>query len=131
MGRFAVCLSDPPSRAQEPARQALDPARQASEPVRQASEPTKQTSEPAGQASEPASQASEPATQVSEALEGGNGRMDGRMDERRTENLPILQDFVPYRGRCPATVQLQPKNYIKRGKGTADHMMPLGDWFLY
>ena len=51
--------------------------------------------------------------------------MDGRM-----ENLPILQDFVPYRGRCPATAQLQPKNYIKRGKGTADHVMPLGDWFF-
>ena len=47
------------------------------------------------------------------------------------ENLPILQDFVPYRGRCPATAQLQPKNCIKRGKGTADHMMPLGDWFSF
>ena len=55
--------------------------------------------------------------------------MDERKDER-TENLPILQDFVPYRGRCPATAQLQPKNCIKRGKGTADHMMPLGDWLL-
>ena len=31
---------------------------------------------------------------------------DGRMDERtngQTENLPILQDFVPYWGRCPAS----------------------------
>ena len=55
--------------------------------------------------------------------------MDERMDGQ-TENLPILQDFVPYQGRCPATAQLQPKNYIKRGKGTADHMMPLGNWFL-
>ena len=54
-----------------------------------------------------------------------NGWMDGS-----TENLPIsLQDFVPYQGRCPATAQ-QPKNYIKRGKGTADHMMPLGAWFF-
>ena len=26
----------------------------------------------------------------------------GRTNER-TENLPILQDFVPYRGRCPAS----------------------------
>ena len=62
------------------------------------------------------------------ALEGG---MDGRMDGRtygRMENLPILQDFVPYRGRCPAAAQLQPKNCIKRGKGTTDHMMPLGNW---
>ena len=35
---------------------------------------------------------------------GGDVRTDVWMDERtdkRTENLPILQDFVPYRGRCP------------------------------
>ena len=38
---------------------------------------------------------------------------------------------VPYRGRCPATARLRPENYIKRCKGTADHMMPLGDWFLF
>ena len=31
---------------------------------------------------------------------GGDGRTDGRTNER-TEFLPILQDFVPYRGRCP------------------------------
>ena len=43
-----------------------------------------------------------------------DGWMDGRMDVR-TENLPILPDFVPYRGRCP-----------EQGKGTADHLMPLG-----
>ena len=97
----------PPSRAQEPARQALDPSSQASEPARQASEP------------------------ASQASRGGtDGRTDGRTDERM-ENLPILQDFVPYQGCCPATAQLQPKNYIKRGKGTADLMMPLCDWLLH
>ena len=53
--------------------------------------------------------------------------MDGWTDGR-TENLSILQDFVPYRGRCPAAAQLQPKNCVKRDKGTADHIMPLGDW---
>ena len=58
-----------------------------------------------------------------------DGRTDGWMDGQ-TENLPILKDFVPYRGPCPATAQLQPKNCIKRGKGTADHMMPLGDWLF-
>ena len=56
-----------------------------------------------------------------------DGQTDGRMNEW-TENLPILQDFVPYWDRCPAKAQLQPDNYIKRCKGTADHMMPLGDW---
>ena len=38
-------------------------------------------------------------------LDGQEGGMDGWTYERtyeRTENLPILQDFVPYRGRCPA-----------------------------
>ena len=39
----------------------------------------------------------------------------------RMEILPILLDFVPYRGHCPARAQLLPKNCIKRGKGTADH----------
>ena len=37
--------------------------------------------------------------------EGGtDGRTDGRTDGQtnvRTENLPILQDFVPYQGHCP------------------------------
>ena len=50
--------------------------------------------------------------------------MDEWTDEQ-TENLPILQDFVPYRGPCPATAQLRPKNCIK---GTADHIILVGDW---
>ena len=39
--------------------------------------------------------------------EAPGGGTDKRTDERtdgRTEFLPILQDFVPYRGRCPTTV---------------------------
>ena len=54
--------------------------------------------------------------------------MEGRMDVR-TENLPILQDFVPYRGRCPASQRKIYANKEKQGKGIADHLMPLGDWF--
>ena len=34
-------------------------------------------------------------------LDGPEGGTDGQT-KKRTENLPILQDFVPYRGRCPA-----------------------------
>ena len=59
-----------------------------------------------------------------------DGRTEGQTDGR-TKNLPILQDFIPYRGHCPATAQLQPKNYMKRGKGTADHMMPFGNWSYF
>ena len=36
--------------------------------------------------------------------EGGDVRTYGRTNGR-TENLPILQDFVPYRGRCPKKEQ--------------------------
>ena len=56
------------------------------------------------------------------------GRTDGRTDGRM-ENLPILQDFVPYRGRCPASQRKIYANKEKQGKGIADHLMPLGDWF--
>ena len=54
--------------------------------------------------------------------------MDGRMNGR-TENLPILQDFVPYRGRCPAS-PMKTMEKVEQGKGTADHLMPLGYSFL-
>ena len=40
---------------------------------------------------------------------GGNERTNKCTNERtneRTEILPILQDFVPYRGRCPKTVMM-------------------------
>ena len=39
------------------------------------------------------------------------------------ENLPILQDFVPYWGRWPAfPYEIWEK--VKQGKGTADYLMP-------
>ena len=63
-----------------------------------------------------------------------DGRTDGWTDRQmdgRMENLCILQDFVPYRGRCPTTAHFQPKNCIRRGKSTADHMTPLGDWLYF
>ena len=54
------------------------------------------------------------------------------MDERtygHMENLPILQDFVPYWGRCPAS-PMKTKEKVEQGKGTADHLMPLGYLFF-
>ena len=56
-----------------------------------------------------------------------DGRTDGRMDGQ-TENLPLLQDFVPYRGRCPAS-PMKTKEKVEQGKGTADHLMPFGYLF--
>ena len=52
---------------------------------------------------------------------------DGRT-EGQIEFLPILQDFIPSWGRCPATL-CDFKTAKKQDKGTADHMMPVGDWF--
>ena len=46
----------------------------------------------------------------------------------RTEFLPIQQDFVPCRGRCPATL-CDFTTSKKQGKGTADLMMPFGVLF--
>ena len=55
------------------------------------------------------------------------GQTDGRMD--KLEFLPILQDFVPCWGCSPVTLQ-DLTTSKKQGKGTADLMMPLGDWFM-
>ena len=44
------------------------------------------------------------------------------------EFFPILQDFVPCWGRYPATF----RDFTiseRQGKGTADLMMPFGNWF--
>ena len=38
-----------------------------------------------------------------------DGQMDGQTDgwtDGRMENLPILQDFISYRGRCPKNLLL-------------------------
>lgn len=50
--------------------------------------------------------------------------MYGQTD-RSMEFLPILQDFVPYLGRCPATL-CNCTASKKQGKGIADLMMPFG-----
>ena len=52
-----------------------------------------------------------------------------------TEFLPILQDCVPYWGRCSATIEVTIEKTIKetveQDKGTGDHLMPLGDWLNF
>ena len=45
---------------------------------------------------------------------------------RLTENLPILQEFAPYQGRCPAYPH-ETKEKVEQGKRTAVHLMPMGD----
>ena len=44
-----------------------------------------------------------------------DGWTDGRTDER-TENLPVLQDFVPYRGRCPKRRRKKKREKMKKKK---------------
>ena len=36
----------------------------------------------------------------------------------------------PFGGRCPAYMRATIKQRTKQGKGTIDHLLPLGDWFL-
>mgnify|MGYP001797187679 CR=1 FL=1 len=50
--------------------------------------------------------------------------------DRQTKSLPILPDFVPFRGRCPATL-CNITTSKKLGKGTADLTMPFGVLFIY
>ena len=50
------------------------------------------------------------------------GKLEGSEGQPGGEFLPILQDFVPSRGRCPATLWDFTKSK-KQGKGTADLMI--------
>ena len=58
-----------------------------------------------------------------------NGQTDGwinRWTNGQTAFLPILQDFVPFWGCCPATLRdFETSKW--QDKGTADHIMPVGD----
>ena len=54
-----------------------------------------------------------------------DGRMDGQTDGRR-EHLPILQDFVPYRGRCPKSNNLSKMHGIEVRHGLQELWAVLG-----
>ena len=65
-----------------------------------------------------------------------DGRMDGWMDgwtdgrtvgwtDVRTENLPILQDFVPYRGRWPKMDSRSEDSKAAHGLELAEYSKPV------
>ena len=119
--------------ASHPGLPASRPASPASQPGLPASQPGLQTSsqassQPASQDSKQTSQAYQLATQASEPARW----MDGWMYVCTVikENLLILQDFIHYQGRCPTRTKPKLEYSMKRGKGTSDHMMPLGDYPL-
>ena len=53
--------------------------------------------------------------------------MDKQTHERK-ENLPNLQDFVPY-GAAALPPPMRTKEKVEQGKGTADHQLHLGYLF--
>ena len=48
-----------------------------------------------------------------------------RMDERTNGKSPHLKDFVPYRATA-LPPPMKTKEKVEQGKGTTDHLMPLG-----
>ena len=57
-------------------------------------------------------------------------QMDGWMDKHMDRNSPcVLQDFVPFGGAALLSFDFN-KSKVKPGKGTNDHILPVGDWFL-
>ena len=56
------------------------------------------------------------------------GWMDGRTDGR-TDSPCVLQDFVPF--GAAALLPLNLNHFLlKQGTGTADHLLPLGCYYL-
>ena len=76
-------------RACQPGLEVSQPCLKASQPSLKASQPRLWTSQPGLRAFQPGLRASHPGLRASQPGWGGT---DGR-----TENLPILQDFLPYR----------------------------------
>ena len=112
-------------RASQPYLRARQPGFPARHPGLPASQPTLSARQP----SQPASQASEPASQ---ALDKWMDRQMGGQTDGQTEGWKI-SPFYRTLSPIEATAPLQPnysKNSVKRGKGIADHMMPLGNCLL-
>ena len=57
-----------------------------------------------------------------------DGQMDGRTDGR-TDFPCVLQDFVPFGAAALLPFNLN-HSLLKQGTGTADHLLPLGCYFI-
>ena len=56
------------------------------------------------------------------------GWTDGRMD-RCTDSPWVLQDFIPFRAAALLPLNLN-HTLLKQGRATADHLLPLGCYFI-
>ena len=56
-----------------------------------------------------------------------DGQTDGQTNEQKIS--PFYRTSSPIGAAAPLQPNFNLKT-IKRGKGTADHMMPLGAWFI-
>ena len=58
-----------------------------------------------------------------------DGRTDGQTDGQTDRNSPcVLEDFVPFRAAALLPINFN-THKLKQGKGTDDHILPVGDWF--
>ena len=124
--------SEPDSEGSEPASEGSEPASEGSEPASEWPELASEGPDPASEEPELASEGPDPASEGPDPASERGGRTYGRTDGR-TDSPCILQDFVPsssLRGRCPAYIIEYFKQMPRQGKGTDDHLLPLGDWFL-
>ena len=58
---------------------------------------------------------------------GGNGQTDGRTNERKISQF--YRTLSPI-GAAALPPPMKTKEKVEKGKGTADHLMPLGYLFL-
>ena len=62
------------------------------------------------------------------------GQTDGRTDKQMDGKSPHSTGILPLSGPLPCFLSQKPSKksmptQVEQGKGTADHLMPLGDWF--
>ena len=92
--------------------------------------PALNRTDPASERPEPAYGKPEPPSGMPETASGMPETASGidRWTDRHTDVQ--VQVFVPLWGQSPAHLRGCTLLITKQGKGTGDHLLPLGDWFI-
>ena len=103
--RPPLWVSQPGLGPSQPDLRPSQPDLRPSKPDLRPNQPGLRPSQPGLRASQTGLRHCQPGIRLQAWLDGPEWGIDGETDRQayiRRENLPILQDFVPYWGRCPA-----------------------------
>ena len=134
-------MAQPPRSEAQPARSEAQPARSEAQPARSEAQPARSEAQPARSEAQPARSEAQPAKLQASGLAvwasghagwpgGGNGQTDRQTNRKSLHSTGLC----PLSGPLPCFPSCKPRKClfkikVKQGKGTPDHLMPLGYLF--